>query len=80
MQRSDASIVAVDASTDGGLERRPDFEPPVTIQDAEPHCGDLNVLDDDDFDVEDVSRSRLDPRLQRAARLAALDPNDGIPL
>jgi type IV secretion system protein VirD4 len=66
---------------DGGLERRPELEPAAIIADPERDGGDLAVLDDsDDFDTEDVPLSRPDPRLQRAARLAALDPNDGIPL
>jgi hypothetical protein len=45
----------------------------------------LAVLDDgDDFDIETVPSSvanrRPDRRLERAARLAALDPCDGISL
>ena len=70
---------------DGGLERRPELEPAAIIADPEREGGDLAVLDDsDDFDTEHVPLSRPgscpDPRLQRAARLAALDPNDGISL
>jgi type IV secretion system protein VirD4 len=57
------------------------LEPAAIIADPERDRGDLGVLDDsDDFDTEDAPLSRPDPRLQRAARLAALDPNDGIPL
>ena len=66
---------------DGGLERRPELEPAAIVADPERDGGDLAVLNDsDDFDTEDIPRSRPDPRLQRAARLAALDPNDGISL
>ena len=49
-----------------------------------PPSGPALLDDSDDFDVETVPSSvpnrRPDPRLQRVARLAALDPNDGIPL
>jgi type IV secretion system protein VirD4 len=70
---------------EGGLARRPELEPAAIIAEREPNADDLALLDDsDDFDVETVPSSvpnrRPDPRLQRVARLAALDPNDGIPL
>ena len=35
---------------------------------------------DDEDDAPLPLPSQLDPRLQRAARLTALDPDDGIPL
>ncbi|WP_439888287.1 hypothetical protein ACSX1C_03710 [Pseudomonas sp. MBLB4123] len=41
-------------------------------------AGDLLLLDEDD--VPPPFPSQPDPRLQRAARLAALDPDDGIAL
>jgi type IV secretion system protein VirD4 len=44
----------------------------------EPSAGDLVVLDDDDSAMP-LPRD-LDPRLQRVARIATLDPADGIPL
>ena len=39
---------------------------------------DLSLLDDDDMPP--VLPSQLDPAMQRTARLASLDPNDGIDL
>jgi type IV secretion system protein VirD4 len=84
-----ASATPVDAANmglavggdDGGLERRPALERAALVADSPGDGGDLAVLDDsDDFDADDVPLSRPDPRLQRAARLAALDPNDGISL
>jgi type IV secretion system protein VirD4 len=73
------------AEDDGGLARRPELDPAALTAEPQPQGNDLAVLDDsDDFDVETVPSSlpnrRPDPRLQRAARLAALDPNDGISL
>jgi len=41
-------------------------------------ASDLSLLDDDDFPL--PLPSQFDPRLQRTARLAALDPDDGIQL
>jgi type IV secretion system protein VirD4 len=76
-----AALESAVGGDDGGLERRPELEPAAIIADPERDGGDLTVLDDsDDFDTEDAPLSRPDPRLQRAARLAALDPNDGISL
>jgi len=43
-----------------------------------PQTSDLALLDDDDPPL--PMPARLDPHLQRSARLAALDPADGIPL
>ena len=67
------------------LQRRPELDPTALTAEPQPPDTDLAVLDGgDDFDVETVSPSfsnrRPDPRLQRAARLAALDPSDGISL
>jgi type IV secretion system protein VirD4 len=70
---------------DGGLERRPELDPVVAIANAEP-VGDDLVARDHTEDFEDESIPSADPRrgpdrrLQRAARLATLDPRDGIPL
>jgi len=67
------------ASDDGGLQRRPELGAEVSVG-AEPEisAGDLAVLDDDDSAMP-LPRD-LDPRLQRIARIATLDPADGIPL
>jgi type IV secretion system protein VirD4 len=66
-------------SDEGGLERRPDLVTEVHIA-AQPErsAGDLAVLDDDDSAT--PLPQDLDPRLQRVARIATLDPADGIPL
>jgi type IV secretion system protein VirD4 len=67
------------ATDDGGLQRRPDLVAEINIAARpEPSAGDLAVLDDDDSQLP-LPRD-LDPRLQRVARLATLDPADGIPL
>jgi type IV secretion system protein VirD4 len=67
------------ASDDGVLQRRPELVAEISVS-AEPaiSAGDLAVLDDDDS-VMPLPRD-LDPRLQRVARIATLDPADGIPL
>jgi type IV secretion system protein VirD4 len=80
-----ATMESTVGGDDGALARRPELEPAEIIAEREPNGDDLALLDDsDDFDVETVPSSvpnrRPDPRLQRVARLAALDPNDGIPL
>jgi type IV secretion system protein VirD4 len=69
-----------EATTDeGGLQRRPDLVTEVHIAaQPEPSAGDLAVLDDDDSAMP-LPRD-VDPRLQRVARIATLDPADGIPL
>jgi type IV secretion system protein VirD4 len=65
---------------DGGLERRPD----LNIGDSpSPRAADQRGLFDDVFDCNPefpTSQRGFDRRLQSAARLAALDPDDGIPL
>ena len=66
-------------SDEGGLQRQPDLVAEVNIgAQPEPSAGDLVVLDDDDSAMP-LPRD-LDPRLQRVARIATLDPADGIPL
>lgn len=67
------------ASDEGGLQRQPDLVAEANIgAQPEPSAGDLVVLDDDDSAMP-LPRD-LDPRLQRVARIATLDPADGIPL
>ena len=66
-------------SDEGGLQRQPDLVAEVNIgAQPEPSAGDLVVLDDDDSAMP-LPRD-IDPRLQRVARIATLDPADGIPL
>lgn len=69
------------ASTDdGGPRRQPElteavaYDPELAVPAA-----DLGLLDDDD-DLPLPLPRQLDPALQRTARLASLDPNDGIEL
>jgi type IV secretion system protein VirD4 len=66
------------ATDDGGLRRQPELVEDDPAPLAEPVATDLAFLDDDDSTVE--LPTRFDPRLQRVARLATLDPADGIPL
>ncbi|HCC6264933.1 TPA: conjugal transfer protein TraG, partial [Klebsiella pneumoniae] len=63
---------------DGGPRRQPELSE-VTEYSPEPQPAgnDLALLDDDD----DLPLpGQLDPAMQRTARLASLDPNDGIDL
>ncbi len=63
---------------DGGPRRQPELSETVAY-DPEPDipASDLSLLDDDDSPP---LPSQLDPSMQRVARLASLDPNDGIEL
>jgi len=72
---------AASGDTDeGGLRRQVELsEGDAFNPEFEPLGSDLALLDDDD-DLPLSMPSQFDPRLQRAARLAALDPDDGIPL
>jgi type IV secretion system protein VirD4 len=76
-----APVGVHDASAvdDGGLQRRPELAAEVNI-DVQPESGvlDLAVLDDDE--PETTLPRDLDPQLQRVARIATLDPADGIQL
>jgi type IV secretion system protein VirD4 len=65
-------------SDEGGLRRQPELADAVTVTLPESAAHDLALLDDDDGP--DELPQRPDPRLQRTARLATLDPADGIPL
>lgn len=74
-----ASVTSPDgAADDGGPRQQPELAAAVSLSLPEPAGSDLTVLDDDDSPVELPIGS--DTRLQRVARLAALDPADGIPL
>ena len=68
------------AADEGGPRRQPELSETVAYSTAPDRAAsDLALLDDED-DLPLPLPSQLDPRLQRAARLAALDPDDGIPL
>ena len=66
------------AVDDGGRQQQPELDEVSYVPHAEPGADDLGLLDDDDAPL--PLPAQLDPRLQRAARLAALDPDDGIAL
>lgn len=73
------TTVGVAGSDDGSPRRQPELSDPVTWEpEAKPPTNDLALLEDD----EDITPlpSKFDPRLQRLARQAALDPDDGIAL
>jgi type IV secretion system protein VirD4 len=74
-----ASADDLGGSDDGGPRRQPELSATVAY-DPEPDYtpSDLALLDDDDFPL--PLPGQLDPAMQRTARLASLDPNDGIDL
>jgi len=76
-----AGLADTDATADeGGPRRQPELSEAVAYSTAPEHAAsDLALLDDED-DLPLPLPSQRDPRLQRAARLVALDPDDGIPL
>lgn len=64
---------------DGGPRRQPELSETVAYSPEQaPACNDLALLDDDD--PQSVLPRQLDPAMQRVARLASLDPDDGIQL
>ncbi|TBU86310.1 conjugal transfer protein TraG [Phytopseudomonas dryadis] len=64
---------------DGGPRRQPELSEAIAYDPEPEHtASDLSLLDDDD--MPQVLPSQLDPAMQRTARLASLDPNDGIDL
>lgn len=66
-------------SDDGGPRRQPELSEAVTWEpETKPPTNDLALLDDEDGIT--PLPSKFDPRLQRLARQAALDPDDGIAL
>ncbi|MCY1312224.1 hypothetical protein D9M70_626270 [compost metagenome] len=68
-----------DASLDeGGPRLQPELAEIALLPDLEDLSSDLLLLDEDDTPA--PFPTQPDPRLQRAARLAALDPDDGISL
>lgn len=72
------SVGATDAD-EGGLRQQPELSVVAASGiEPEPPVSDLSLLDDDD----PISPfpNQLEPALQRTARLASLDPDDGISL
>ena len=69
------------ASTDdGGPRRQPELSETVAYDpELAAPAADLALIDDDD-DLPLPLPRQLDPAMQRTARLASLDPNDGIEL
>ena len=67
------------STDDGGPRRQPELSETVAYdpEQAAP-VADLGLLDDDDMPL--PLPRRFDPALQRTARLASLDPDDGIDL
>ena len=66
-------------SDDGGPRRQPELSETVSWEpETKPPTNDLALLDDGD-DIAPLP-AKFDPRLQRLARQAALDPDDGIAL
>ncbi|MGP9826049.1 conjugal transfer protein TraG [Ectopseudomonas khazarica] len=63
---------------DGGPRRQPELAELAQMPDHDELASDLLLLDEDD--VPAPFPIQPDPRLQRVARLAALDPDDGIAL
>lgn len=63
---------------EGGLRRQPELEP-VEERQTPDQAGDMTVLDDEPDDLA-ASRWAATQGFTRSARLAALDPDDGIPL
>ncbi|MBT1934762.1 MULTISPECIES: conjugal transfer protein TraG [Pseudomonadota] len=70
---------ALGSTDDGGPRRQPELSEAIAYAPAmDAPASDLSLLDDDDMPP--VLPGQLDPALQRTARLASLDPNDGIDL
>ncbi|MBF2939308.1 conjugal transfer protein TraG, partial [Pseudomonas aeruginosa] len=67
------------AAADGGPRRQPELsEISEYNPEQQPADNDLALLDDDDLPL--PLPRQLDPAMQRTARLASLDQNDGIEL
>nr|WP_321300592.1 conjugal transfer protein TraG [Alcaligenes faecalis] len=67
------------STDDGGPRRQPELSEDIAYApEMDAAISDLSLLDDDD--IPPVLPGQLDPALQRTARLASLDPNDGIDL
>ncbi|WP_152372305.1 type IV secretory system conjugative DNA transfer family protein, partial [Pseudomonas aeruginosa] len=82
MPAAPAGLSGDGASTadDGGPRRQPELSEVAEYSpEPQPVGNDLALLDDDD-DLPLPLPGQLDPAMQRTARLASLDPNDGIDL
>ncbi len=67
-------------SDDGGPRQQPELaEATAFCAEASPPPSERSLFDDDDDSPPSIPR-QIDPALQRTARLASLDPDDGIPL
>ena len=79
-ERAAASADGLGSKEEGGPRGQPELSETVTYAPglAVP-TADLALLDDDD-DLPLPLPRQLDPVMQRTARLASLDPNDGIEL
>lgn len=75
---SAADLSDGEAIEDGGPRRQPELAELAQLPDHDELTSDLLLLDEDDIPA--PFPTQPDPRLQRVARLAALDPNDGIAL
>ena len=76
---TDAAEGFAAAADDGGPRRQPELSEVSEYQPEQASAAnDLALLDDDDAPL--PLPRQLDPALQRTARLASLDPNDGIDL
>lgn len=67
------------SADEGGPRRQPELSEVTEYHpEQEPAPNDLALLDDDDLPL--PLPRQLDPAMQRTARLASLDPDDGIQL
>ncbi|HFH3909429.1 TPA: conjugal transfer protein TraG [Pseudomonas aeruginosa] len=75
-----ATTDGLGGTDDGGPRRQPELSDVAEYSpESQPAGNDLALLDDDD-DLPLPLPGQLDPAMQRTARLASLDPNDGIDL
>ncbi|MDH1624250.1 conjugal transfer protein TraG [Stutzerimonas stutzeri] len=75
---SAANLADDETVEDGGPHRQPELAELAQLPDHDELTNDLLLLDEDDIPA--PFPTQPDPRLQRVARLAALDPDDGIAL
>jgi len=75
---SPADLSDGEAIEAGGPRRQPELAELAQLSDHDELTSDLLLLDEDD--ILTPFPTQPDPRLQRVARLAALDPDDGIAL